>query len=336
MIDSPRSQDTLLLMGYLYYEVDGQEYILVRGDSRLPIIKVLPHDIGSLSDIYALANQTLLDFFHEIAIPQAEIFAAGFYSPELVPLLEIQKSDKAVEPRSWVFLKLRLTRPVYSNSALWRERDFQWKPKDVVTRVWHNDSFVYGFNDRLEEEHPLPGIGIRGGPYKILIQDRVLLDLGRRVLDCVDMLIFRRSLRRRIEFLLVQRKDDKTWEYPKGGMEYHESPIEGALREIEEEVGFAKNELQYCGYLGWQMPDVSYRHKFYDTLRVHGLTFHYTGNHPQVDIARMFEHQSYKWLPLAEAKDAVSALPYGGEFFDRWKTEHPAILSRAKITGKLS
>jgi 8-oxo-dGTP pyrophosphatase MutT (NUDIX family) len=40
------------------------------------------------------------------------------------------------------------------------------------------------------------------------------------------------------EVLLIQRRDIPVWTLPGGGLDPHESPEEGALREVEEETGF--------------------------------------------------------------------------------------------------
>jgi 8-oxo-dGTP pyrophosphatase MutT (NUDIX family) len=45
--------------------------------------------------------------------------------------------------------------------------------------------------------------------------------------------------------LLVQRRDDGTWELPTGGMEPGETPVVAAAREFFEETGLTSPQLSY-------------------------------------------------------------------------------------------
>jgi 8-oxo-dGTP pyrophosphatase MutT (NUDIX family) len=329
--------DPLLLVGYLYVEEDGKESILLRGDGRLPIIKAFEGTEPSVANVNALVAQALRALFDEVGIAMAEILAAGFPAPIICPMVKVDNAAAMVEAHPWILFKLRLNRPVYGASTTWHQQGYSWRPKEAAARAW-DGPFHYGRPDPLEAPLP-PSVG---DPYKLITQDRVTLELGLRVLECVDMLIFRtvpERMGRRIQFLVVQRHDTNNpeyWEYPKGGMEYHETPLEGALRETEEEAGFDKGELTYCGDLGWQMVDVSYRRRFYDTLRVHGLTFHYTGVRDKIDMAKINEVWNHQWLPFDQAVERVKSLPYAAEFFNRWKDGQRTILARARTSGRLT
>lgn len=47
--------------------------------------------------------------------------------------------------------------------------------------------------------------------------------------------------------LMGQRRDNGKWTFPGGGLNPHESPIMGALRELREEAGVETRSLQYVG-----------------------------------------------------------------------------------------
>lgn len=67
-------------------------------------------------------------------------------------------------------------------------------------------------------------------------QDRTTCEFGLDVLECTDTIVFRENSDKDYEFLLLHRQEfkapDKGWEYPKGGMEYHETINEGVIREL--------------------------------------------------------------------------------------------------------
>ena len=50
-------------------------------------------------------------------------------------------------------------------------------------------------------------------------------------------------LNSRNQLLICQRKDQKTWQFPQGGIDAGESPKVAARRELFEEVGIGKNDV---------------------------------------------------------------------------------------------
>ena len=50
-------------------------------------------------------------------------------------------------------------------------------------------------------------------------------------------------LNSRNQLFICQRKDQKTWQFPQGGIDAGESPKVAARRELFEEVGIAKNDV---------------------------------------------------------------------------------------------
>jgi 8-oxo-dGTP pyrophosphatase MutT (NUDIX family) len=316
--------DTLLLMGYLYVEEHGEEQVLVR-NGRLPFIKFFEQE-PFLQAIQDAISSAIQEFCDDVGIKRHDLLDAGFSAPLIYPLHQVLKQSSAVEPRSWVFFKLKLNQKI-NGSQNWE--DYSWESKKSVAQRWHSPDFRYG-GDPDEALHPLPD-DLDQDPYKIILGDRVSFEFNCKVLECVDMLVFRRNLHT-IQFLLIQRTDNGGWEYPKGGMEYHETPLEAGLRELSEEVRLEENALRFCGDLGWQTVDVKERKRFYDTLRVTGLTFFCPGKPPKIDLDT--NHKAYKWLPFDQAQKELWVKPYGPEFFRRWEEKQKAILRAAHVRGQ--
>ncbi len=325
----PPPEDPLLLVGYLYVEDNGKEKILIRGDGRLPLIRTFPDQRPTASNVNALIAESVTRFFEEADITMDDALAAGISAPLIRPLHEIDRRALTVDTRPWFLFKIRLNKEI-GDSAAWSKRGYAWTSKDGPARSWTNIEYAYG-EDQFERSLPR----LDPDPYKLICADRVSLEWGLRVLECVDMLIFRMNFVGAVEFLIAQRRDDGSWEYPKGGLENHETPLEGALREIEEEVTIAEHDLTLCGDLGWQMVDVKYRPgKFYDTLRVNGLTFRYSGDRARLDLSKVNELKAYRWLPYDQALAKIK-LPYAAEFFHRWKQRSRSILARARSASQV-
>jgi 8-oxo-dGTP pyrophosphatase MutT (NUDIX family) len=111
------------------------------------------------------------------------------------------------------------------------------------------------------------------------------------------------------------------------GIYYHETYLEGALREIHEETNLRLSQLKYCASLGWQTVDVTERGKYYNTLRVHGLVFFYSGNPDDIVLDR--NHSEFQWTTFDSARNLVKnsewLAVYALEFFDRLKSREEEI-----------
>lgn len=308
----------ILLAGYVYTEQNDQEFILVRGSARLPMMKIYTPGAATVEQAI---NETILAFFTELGITTARLVEVGFSLPTFQQLYRIDQTRQTIENRPCIFFKLSVNTMLYGSTPAWEHKRYRWAPKQEVVQLWRLDDFRYGQED-TNESH----LDFIDDPYEALTKDWINLELGCTVLVCVDMLIFRATEQREIEFLLIQRRNNLGWEYPKGGLFYYETPLEGALREIDEETGIKTGALSFCGQLGWQIADVGARGKYYDTLRVHGLTFSYKGDPQSVHLDA--NHQAYAWRPLQEAVASLW-IPYGPEFFRRWDMQKKEILRRA-------
>ncbi|RDU64845.1 RNA pyrophosphohydrolase [Helicobacter sp. MIT 14-3879] len=71
------------------------------------------------------------------------------------------------------------------------------------------------------------------------------------------------------EFFIAQRNDIKNvknvWQFPQGGIDYGESPLEALYRELEEEIGTSNVEVlaEYPEWLKYNFPTGNIRTKMY-------------------------------------------------------------------------
>lgn len=317
-------QENQLLAGYIFVEEDGRELILVRSDARLPIVKIFtPYE----RTIEQAINEAVIDLFTDLGITIEEVVDAGFSRPFYCQLYKVNHYLETFEARPCIFFKLGLNKAIQGTTLSWEEEEYRWAHKKQIAEWWKREDFVFGQDDKYEVLIPY-----LDDPYEAISEDRVSVELGLKVLECVDMLIFRKNEEGKIQFLVIKRRR-RGWEYPKGGLYYHETLLEGALREIAEEVGIHAGMLHYCGYLGWQIADVRARNKFYNTLRVHGLTFYYSGDPTMIKFTMDAPHHiDYDWRTFDEAKNDLW-IPYGKEFFNRWGDRQQEIMQKAGITS---
>lgn len=173
--------------------------------------------------------------------------------------------------------------------------------------------------------------------------DKIYNEIGRRTLECVDILLFDKSsevqdvLEHKVALIYRSPRADDVdqnggWEYPKGGMQVHEHPLEAAYRELFEEMNPTLDaNIQYLTYLGFQTVDVSNRsaNRDYDVLRVHGFAFKLNSNMETLQPTKRTtgeQFSRYKFEALKKIKGINGNLEgtslwiskYAIEFFNRY------------------
>ena len=66
------------------------------------------------------------------------------------------------------------------------------------------------------------------------------------------------------QLLVCKRKDTKKWQFPQGGVDPNEKPIQAAYRELFEEVGISKKDVKLLKeserWYKYDLP-IDYRHR---------------------------------------------------------------------------
>lgn len=97
----------------------------------------------------------------------------------------------------------------------------------------------------------------------------------------------------KIEYLLLHYPAGH-WDFPKGNIEFGESPEEAALREIKEETGLDvelittfREEIEYFYYRGGK--------------RIRKRVIYFLARARSKDVRLSWEHSGFVWLPFDEA-----------------------------------
>ncbi|MBW0145527.1 RNA pyrophosphohydrolase [Sphingomicrobium clamense] len=98
---------------------------------------------------------------------------------------------------------------------------------------------------------------------------------------------------------------DEAWQMPQGGIDKGEEPLEGALRELEEETGIAPSLVEQvegcpCLDLKYDLPETLQPHLWggkYVGQRQHWYLMRFTGSDEDVNIATEHpEFSHWKWV----------------------------------------
>lgn len=303
------------LFGYFFVEQDGLEKKILKFNSPENNCLMSGETVGN--SVEDAVDAIILKTVAKHGITPSELLKAGLSRPVYHHLFKKKPEDGTIQPTPYIFFKIGLHKEISGT-------DCEWRDKKIFTPSWNDENLAFHLQAPEAQE-----IG------KIFKKDFISSQFGFSILECIDVLIFRKNAEQQIEFLLIHRyrEDENVWEYPKGGMRYHETYLEAVHREVQEETSILPEEMEFCSYLGWQTVDVSKRRKPYNTLRVHGVTMHYTSNSNKTLATTVEGHDKSKWVPLEQAKREVwmKEDSYAAEFFRRWKSNEEEILRKAGI-----
>ncbi len=312
--------------GYIYTIVDGKERVLLERTNerkwKFPICGVVPRNSESVE---FTINAAVREFFSTDLNRQSNFIKSGFGRIEINPIIENNAHASIID---WEGEKLAITPyffKIYVNNLFEIEgNNYFWSYKGI------------SFNGIKDSKQTIECDQTQLN--KLIKCDFVREEYGRRVLECCDIIVFREKAddSDQDEFLMLLRKNtlDK-WEYPKGGMEYHETGHEGAIRELLEETGIQNiNDFIPGGELGYQTADVGWRkNKFYDTLRVRGLVYYFAGKDSEMEMIfstpnDMPEHDAFKWMSFQEAHENIWIGDYGKKFLELWQKNRYQFYNR--------
>jgi putative (di)nucleoside polyphosphate hydrolase len=94
------------------------------------------------------------------------------------------------------------------------------------------------------------------------------------------------------------------WQLPQGGLKKGEEPLDAAYREIEEETGIVKRNLELLATapepLVYELPPDARSEKTGRGQVQYWFLFRFHGNDDSINIERGGEFQSWRWLPFPE------------------------------------
>lgn len=275
---------SIKLFGYLFYEVEGREKILVSIKTKntwdFSINTEINSTVETLSKLDGVVEQMIRD----------KIISFGTLvegNLDKYSLIEIPNSQSQ-------FVKIKVRKHTTSTDK------FKWVDKEIF------------FKKKCQSKELLNRI----------LNDYIFHSHGQKILECVDAIVYR-QWHGAYEFLLLRRKisnsNEYKSEYPKGGLKYHETVLEGAMRELKEETGVDSYTMK--NYLGLKVVDVRDRKREYDIIRVHGLAFEYRGS--GTDITPLSDEgfdKIYDWVSFDEALKKIWMKTYGVEFLKTLKS----------------
>ena len=249
--------------GYFYTIVNGFEKILIyqdRGENEWDFLFSGFIKDGSIEESI---GDELSNFISQKDLMKNLFIHSDYSKPEIVIIHEALNDSKEFHRRQCI--------PVLVKVCLGKDIDlkddsYKWHYKFTLFEKTRNDEI------KCKNEEA----------FHRIEQLRIEKEINVNVLQCVDILVFREnvSCQEGVEFLMIERnKPSETfggWEYPKGGIKYHETIYEGAIRELKEETNIDDLSLfQYVGDIGFQTADVTWRNvNRYNLIRVHGFNFY--------------------------------------------------------------
>jgi 8-oxo-dGTP pyrophosphatase MutT (NUDIX family) len=271
---------SISLFGYFFYEIEGQETILVSPKADGSWDFSIHTRVQSVSEI-----KNALDLIVDSMIQRKIISSES--------ILEISANQYLVTeiPNSGAhFVKIPVRKPLATSRDLWFGKAIFSQNRCASPKL-----------------------------LSLLMHDYIVCnDNGMKVLECVDAIVYRVQ-DNMPEFLLLRKNvpnsDEFKSEYPKGGLKFHETVKEGALRELIEETGVSSYSMK--NYLGLKEVDVRERKREYDFLRVHGLAFEYHGSGDDIiPSAEEGFDQIYDWVCFPVAVEKIWMKTYGVEFLN--------------------
>ncbi len=94
------------------------------------------------------------------------------------------------------------------------------------------------------------------------------------------------------------------WQLPQGGLKKGEEPLDAAYREIEEETGIVKGNLELLATspepLVYELPPGARSEKTGRGQVQYWFLFRFSGTESSIDVERGGEFRAWQWLPLSE------------------------------------
>ena len=128
---------------------------------------------------------------------------------------------------------------------------------------------------------------------------------------CAGIIVFNKDKK----VLICARNDAKglNWQFPQGGVESDEQPLNAALRELKEETSISSvNSVKTLSYgMKYDFPDYVLKHskgigKKYDGQEIYWNLLYFYGNDDEIDLnTKEPEFKAYEWVEPREAVERI-------------------------------
>ena len=111
--------------------------------------------------------------------------------------------------------------------------------------------------------------------------------------------------------LVIERADIAgAWQMPQGGLEEDEDPLDGAYREVAEETGVEKAELEFVKacpkLLVYELPPEARSKKTGRGQVLYWFLFRFIGDQQRAKM-RTRESRGWQWMPFGRVIDGVTS-----------------------------
>jgi putative (di)nucleoside polyphosphate hydrolase len=117
-------------------------------------------------------------------------------------------------------------------------------------------------------------------------------------------------LGKRRNVLGLERRDiPGAWQFPQGGLDVGETPLEAVKREISEETGIKESNLQLVTeespLLAYELPEEARTKKIGRGQVQYWFLFQFTGSDEAITLGDKKEFRAWKWMPMDELTSIV-------------------------------
>jgi putative (di)nucleoside polyphosphate hydrolase len=110
--------------------------------------------------------------------------------------------------------------------------------------------------------------------------------------------------------LALERSDTPAaWQLPQGGLKPSERPLDAVFREVKEETGISKHDLDvvdaYPEPLAYELPDDAWSKKTGRGQVGYWFLLRFSGTDDAIDLQDASEFSSWQWIPFERLVTAV-------------------------------
>ena len=131
--------------------------------------------------------------------------------------------------------------------------------------------------------------------------------------------------------MVFQRSGDRRgWQFPQGGLDPGETPLDGVWREVGEETGLGREELELLAaapdWMAYEYPESIRAAKGQRGQVQRWFAFRFRGRDADIDLAAAAddEFRDWRWMTMADATAAV--IPFKRDLYRRLAVEFCAHL----------